>query len=143
VDRFGPESVDNLLSSIWDEKEERPFPPELQKYILEPVIGNLQIELKDVCSSNCRRIVTEPEILQKPEIRSYWERLRLDEKKSVDERKILTMESLKELCQVGFPVDKDFGCPLCNVKNPHEDVAAFVGVVCSVMKYRRQCTEDV
>lgn len=136
VDRFGKESVGALIATVWDDVDGRSYPSELKQVILKSVVGYLQSELKDVCARNCRRVMTDLEILQEEEVEAYWRRLRVAEFAKEEPKRILTIESNTESCVVGFELSKDIGCPLCNTNNPHEHVEEFLDVVCRVMSYR-------
>ena len=137
--RIGHGSVSSLLSSVWDDVAGREYPPKIRQIILEPVLSTLQGELRDVCTSDCRRITTEPGLLQDGEIKTYWDRLRMKgntEAKKESER-ILTIESNKEPCKVGLPVNEHAGCPLCRIESPHSDITEFMRIVNQVVRARR------
>lgn len=137
VDRFGEETAGNLIATVWDDIDGRSYTPEMKKMILEPVVGYLQSELKDVCAKKCRRVMTDLEILNEEEVETYWQRLRVTESAKNESKQILIIESTTEPCVVGFELSKDVGCPLCNVENPHEQVEDFLGVASRVMSYRK------
>lgn len=136
VDRFGKESVSNLIDAVWDDFDGRSYPLVAQQFILKPVVGYLQSELKDVCARNCRRVMTDLEILHEEEVEAYWHRLNVTESAKEESKRILTIEKNTEPCLVGFELSKDIGCPLCNINNPHEHIEDFLDVVSRVMSYR-------
>ncbi|MDZ4298797.1 MAG: restriction endonuclease [Moraxellaceae bacterium] len=137
VDRFGEESVGKLVSSVWDDVEGRSYTPEMRKYILEPVVGYLRSELKDVCAKKCPRVMTDLEILREEEVEGYWQRLNVTQSVKKKSKRILTIEKTSEPCGAALDLTKSDGCPLCNEKVSHEEIDAFLAVVGKVMLYRK------
>jgi hypothetical protein len=142
VDRLGKEAVANLLSNVWHELDESKFPSEVQKVILEPVLTTLQAQLKDVCTSDCRRIMTQPEVLNEQEVEVYWDRLKISEPVSNESRRILTIEKTTEPCKVGFNLNEKVGCPLCNPESPHENIEEFIDTIDKLMRFRGGCSKN-
>jgi hypothetical protein len=92
-----------------------PYPEEIRLMVLNPVLGCLLQEVTDVCVMDCVRISSEPVTLDEREIKSYWNRLRsglIDDEDSDEGRGILILERHEGICQVGFAVDAEKGCPL-------------------------------
>ncbi len=143
IERINLDTVSSTLTNVWNSIEGREYPEKVKEFILEPILGTLQTELKDVCSNNCRRIMTDPELLQEAEIERYWDRLKSSELVKMDDKKILTIESFKEPCKVGFIVNEKEGCPLCHMEKPHSNIDNFIKVVDKVVKYRKAKQEDV
>ena len=143
--QIGQEKTTKLLSDIWDSVEEREYPEQIRQLILEPVLVQLQIEMRDICTDDCRRIITDKIELNKDEIEEYWKRVSIDETTKDNEKgdRILTIESREESCKVGFSLDKEHGCPLCNIENPHKDILSFLSVVKKVSDFRRNEKKDV
>jgi hypothetical protein len=141
--RVGVDSVTSLLSDVWNDIDGVDYPDELRETILEPVLGVLQSELRDVCTNDCSRVMTEPELLQKKEIEMYWERLRVSDGACRKEKHFLTMESYKEPCKVGFDVGKEAGCPLLQIEKPQTSIEAFMSVVGRVLEFRTSNDKDV
>ncbi len=83
--------------------------------------------------------MTEPGLLQDGEIKAYWDRLCLkgNTEAKKESEPILTIESGKEPCKVGLPVNEQAGCPLCRIENPHSDIAEFMSIVNQVVRARR------
>lgn len=136
IERKNIDTVSSILANIWNSIEGKEYPDKVKEFILEPILGTLQTELKDVCSDDCRRLMTEPEFLQEVEITKYWNRLKLLESDQSDDKQILTMESYKEPCKVGFTVNEKDGCPLCHMEKPHLNVDDFMKVVGRVVQFR-------
>jgi hypothetical protein len=134
--RVGPDKVSSLLSDVWNGVEGREYPEKVREFILEPVLGTLQTELKDVCTSDCSRVMTDPELLQESEIEAYWDRLSFDTDEEKENKRILTIESFKEPCKVGFTVNEKVGCPLCHLDSPHKDINDFIRIVDQVVRFR-------
>jgi hypothetical protein len=141
--RIGQTSVSSLLSSIWDDMKVGKYREKVREFILEPILGTLQTELKDVCASDCRRVMTDPALLQADEIEFYWDRLKTNRGVERARKSILTVESLKQPCKVGFSVGKKTGCPLCHVQKPHSDIVKFIRVVDRVTRFRSSEDGDV
>src|SRR5688500_19048092 len=82
--------------------------------ILSPIRQRLRLELRDVCTSDCRRVTTDPLVLNEDAITHYWKRLRepLEDEEAPKGLPILVMEHHFTPCKVGFALDQDTGCPL-------------------------------
>jgi hypothetical protein len=141
--RLRRDSVSSLLTNVWNDVAGREYPEKVRERILDPVLSTLRTELKDVCASNCRRVMTEPELLQDSEIKAYWDRLKKDVGTKKERKRILTIESFKEPCRVGFPVSEQSGCPLCQIENPQSDIVEFIRVVDQVVGFRSIEDRDV
>lgn len=133
---IGEAKVSSILSDVWDGIEGREYPEKVREFILDPVLGTLQTELKDVCASDCSRVITDPELLQKNEIEAYWDRLGLDIDGQKKDKGILTGELFKEPCKVGFPLNEKVGCPLCHIENPYRDINGFIRVIGQIIRFR-------
>ncbi len=136
IERKNINIVSTILSDIWNKIDVREFPDKVKEFILEPILGTLQAEIKDVCSDDCRRLSTEHELLQEVEIAKYWDRLKLLESAQSDGKQILTIESHKESCKVGFTVNEKDGCPLFHMEKPHLNIDDFMKVIGRVVQFR-------
>ena len=135
--RVGPDEVSALLCDVWENVEGEEYPEEVRDSIMEPVLGTLRDELRDICTRDCSRVTTDPVLLQESEIEAYWDRLSLHkEERPQEDKGIVSIESLKEPCKVGFLVNKEIGCPLCNSNDPHKDINGFIQNVCRVIRFR-------
>lgn len=138
LQRMKASSVSSLLREVWNDVDGREYPEKVIKFILEPVLGTLQTEMKDVCASDCSRIITDAELLQEIEIEKYWDRLyptTVDEK---TDNRILTLEAHYKPCKVGFALNKDNGCPLCGIESPYAVLNEFINVVDKVARFRSE-----
>ena len=133
--RVGVDSISNVLTTVRDDVDGEEVPEQIRKIILQPVIEVLSRELVDVCSRNCSRVCTGLSELTEKEVEEYWNRLTLKEEGEEDEF-ILTIESYNKPCMVGFSVNKDVSCPLCNVEKPEENLSSFLEIVNKVMAFR-------
>lgn len=136
IHRIGQLDIATLFSNVWDSVEGRTYPDKIKGFILEPVLGTLQAELRDVCSRDCERIMTDPVLLQDSEIENYWDRLNPQVIEATKDKRILTIEAYDKPCKVGFSVSKEKGCPLCNIDNPATVIDEFIKTVDTVVKYR-------
>jgi hypothetical protein len=76
--------------------------------------------------------------LSDEEVSSYWDKLITTDETIDKDNRILTIEATDKPCKLGIKVDKDSGCPLCNVENPHDDISSFLQVVDAIVKIRGQ-----
>jgi hypothetical protein len=136
VDRFGHEQTACMVNSSWHDCEERQYPPELQKFILRPIATQLQAELREACSQDCRRVTTGYSALRADEAADYWSRLGCADHHKTAVKPVVTIENENEPCTAGLDVHRN-GCPLCNEETPQESLDAFLHVVQVVTKYRR------
>lgn len=136
--RLGVETTSKLLSEVWNDVEGREYPEPVIKMILEPVVGLLQRELRDVCTTDCTRISTSKVELSDEEVGTYWDKLTITDEIIDKDNQILVIEATDKPCKVGINVDKDSGCPLCNIENPHDDISSFLQVVDTIVRIRSQ-----
>ncbi len=136
--RVGVDFVSNALTMVWDDVDSKESPEQIRKIILQPVIRVLSRKLVDVCSRNCRRMTTDSSELTEKEVEEYWNRLTLKDIKEGEEEveHILTIETCNEPCVVGFPVNKEVGCPLHNIEKPEENLSSILEIVSKVMAFR-------
>jgi hypothetical protein len=137
VNRLGEEAVTRVLSDIWDSMEERDYPDEVRKIILQPIINELFNELRDVCTGDCKRVLTDPVTLTKSEAKNYWARLSAVSSCEEEDKGILVMESNKEPCKIGIlPFEGADGCPFVAVDEPADNVAAMLTLFKRVLDAR-------
>jgi hypothetical protein len=143
IQRIDSATVSSLLVNVWNDVEDWEYPEKIKELILEPVLSTLQAELRDVCARDCWRVTTVFEVLQEAEIEVYWDRLKTGGLVERKNEPILTLESFKEPCNVGFPVDEKVGCPLCHMDKLHSNIDDFVRVVDQIIRYRSSEEHDV
>lgn len=136
LQRMDKATVLSLLTDVWNDVDGREYPEKVVELILEPVLGTLQTELKDICSSDCVRVSTDSELLHESEIESYWSRLHPTVEDGHGEKRILTIEANDKPCKVGFRLDQDNGCPLCHIEDPYAALNDFIDVVDKVVRFR-------
>jgi hypothetical protein len=135
--RAGADYTANLLRTVWDEVDVE-FPDNMRNLVLEPVLKTLNVEIRDVCTSDCSRISTARLTLSKEDVERYWERLRVGDGNpaSREGKRILTLEKGDEKCKVGFQLNREIGCPLCDQDEPQQNILDVLRVVESVAKFR-------
>jgi hypothetical protein len=143
IDVLPAENVARLIDdSIYRGKKDE-MPEHVREFLLMPIADQLLSEMQDICSSDCRRLmaldrqtVTE----DKDEVESYW--LRLESTKVEDEteeapKRHLRLERLDAPCIVGFPVDKDNGCPLFALQPTTNNVEELLAIIKRVAAFRK------
>ncbi len=144
IHRLGKQTVLNLISNIWNNVEGKEYPDDVRKTILEPILGNLLWELRDICISDCQRISTDRVTLKEEDMEGYWKRLTITN--ATDDNKdcgILIIESRKESCKVGFCLEQEKECPLCHIDDPYSKISQLIDVVDMVTRYRTNEKDDV
>jgi hypothetical protein len=115
--------VATALEMIWDHAPGNvTFPDHIRHAILEPVLGTLVAELRDVCTSDCVRVSTSPVLLAPVDIKSYWNRF-VERDEPDEERprgKVLMMESFEAACKAGLELDHERTCPIIAVGGDDE-----------------------
>jgi hypothetical protein len=139
--RLGDQPTSNLLQDLWSSVYGKEYPEQIRSLILEPIVGRLFDEVKDVCTSDCTRVSTDRTSLSEEEVIGYWNRLKIREMKSVEPnhiepKHVLTVETIAEPCKVGFAVGKDVGCPLCATQELASDICASLSIVNQVVQFR-------
>ena len=87
----------------------------VQEVFLTPVMEQLGAELRDVCTSDCRRVIMDPVELGREGVEKYWDRNRLKEPDMYkQEFQFLILEDKRASCNVGFPLDFKRTCPLAD-----------------------------
>lgn len=135
--RVGADFTSHLLGSVWHETDVK-LPDRMRDLILEPIMKTLNGELRDVCTSDCSRISTDLLMLSAQEVERYWERLRVSKDSSSvsQEKDILTIEKNDGKCNVGFSLNQEVGCPLCNQEEPQKHIPEVLRVIETVTKFR-------
>jgi hypothetical protein len=110
--------IEQLLRELWDNTEGDSIPkPErdiLLREFLAPILSELHIQLRDVCTSDCRRISMDPVDLSREEVERYWLRLAppTAAKAEAEDRGFLIVENGTAECKVGFELTQEVRCPL-------------------------------
>lgn len=140
--RIGVDSAAALLTKVWESVEGREYPEELRKLILQPVLSTLNDEVRDVCTSDCSRVHTDRITLTEDEVKTYWRRLSLLPDNPKQDDRILAIESYQTPCKVGFHLDKEQSCPLCQNDEPETQIAETLRVIRVVSDVRRNNHDD-
>jgi hypothetical protein len=56
--KINTETVSSVLASAWNDIEEKEYPEKVKEHIFKPILCTLRSELKDVCTSDCRRVIS-------------------------------------------------------------------------------------
>jgi hypothetical protein len=134
--RAGEQVTSEVLGGPWDTLEGREFPNEMRKMVLRPILETVLTEIRDVCTSDCRRIITDRAALSEKQVKSYLQRLSPSATTSKEEG-ILTIESSKVPCKLGLPLDEDHHCPLCAIEDGSADLHETLSVIKFVADRRR------
>lgn len=135
--RVGADFTAELLKGVWDQASIK-FPDHIRNMALEPIMRAVYGEVRDVCTSDCSRISTQRTLLSKNEVNQYWDRLRVKEgtPERPEPKRILTIEKYDGKCNVGFPLNKEISCPLCDQEEPQENISEVLKVIEAVAKVR-------
>jgi hypothetical protein len=125
VVRLNTDLVKTMLTNPWHFTEGDPFEPKvlaaMQKHLLNPVIGQIEGELGDVCSRNCLRVSTDVGTLTEAQAtNSYWDRFILsDTPPPADSEKSmrLIIQSWEAPCEIGV-IEGEEACPLFDDETP-------------------------
>lgn len=134
------ETVSELTLNSLTRNDRAKFPPKIQEMLLMPIMNQLLFEIQDVCTSDCKRVsLLDRAALtkDKDEVDNYWLRLEPEGSEECDEQKILIIEAYDEPCIVGFPVDKENGCPLFGTELTIENTGHFLAVIKRVAAFRK------
>jgi hypothetical protein len=142
LDVLPAESVTKLIDDSICRGKREEMPDSVREFLLMPIVDQLLSEMQDVCSSDCtrlmstrRRTLTE----DKDEIDSYWLRLNSkgqNEQGEAGSKRFLLIEKSDAPCIVGFPVNKDNGCPLFRIQPTVNNVAEFLALIKRVAAFR-------
>jgi hypothetical protein len=113
--RSGADKTVRFISEAWDTADGITFPEELRRIVIKPILDQMAREYRDACTSDCRRVVTDPIEMTESEITSYWKRFLVspnEEPNQDEDRRVLTIESYKTPCKVGFRAVGKRCCPL-------------------------------
>ncbi len=135
MDRLGSDYVATLLKE-WN-FDDRALPQEIKELILGPVIDTLVTEIRDVCTSDCSRVMTSPLELSERDIELYWFRLSTNGSNENKKEKVLSMESLKTPCKVGFCVSEEVGCPVNGDKYRKRDTSKLLFDIKKIVDFRK------
>ena len=140
LDSMPIEAVGTLVIGSLNHWEKDGLPESLQEQVLTPIAQQLLGEMQDVCTSDCKRIMLSDPIMlgkEKNEVPTYWLRFEPREDKPEEEERHLIMEKHDAPCVVGFPVDKDYGCPLFGFEPTVANTNELLTIIKRVAAYRK------
>jgi hypothetical protein len=135
--KIGTAKTSKILSNLWDPIEKADYPEEVRKLILRPVLRLLLDQVRDVCTSDCERIMSDRVVLSEADVERYWKQLTITNAEISKNKGILLIENREAPCKVGFPLGLTRNCPLCHNKNPEDDVPATLKVIQKVSNFRQ------
>lgn len=140
LESLPPETVARVVIDSINRGEADRFPENIQETFLMPIVDQLLSEMQDVCSNDCERIssldrsaLTE----DKDEVDDYWLRLEPEGIDEPAERRVLRLERFDAPCAVGFPVDKDYNCPLFAFEPSIKNIDEFMALIKRVAVFRK------
>ncbi|MEB2485491.1 restriction endonuclease [Burkholderia multivorans] len=116
------------------------FPGEVLEILLGPVVNQIVAEMQDLCSGDCKRVtLSDRKALtdDRKELETYWLRFEPDGVKEETDNLLFRFEKGDEPCVVGFPVDRDNGCPLFAVDPTVKNIGDLMGIVKRVAAFRK------
>jgi hypothetical protein len=140
LDAFSAEDVHKLIMHSITRGEGGEMPEDVQELLLMPIMDVLLSEIQDVCSSDCRRMSSlDRNILAdgENEIENDWLRLEGSGLEEPAQRSIIRLESFKEPCVVGFPVDEKVHCPLFLREPTIKNTGELLAIIKSVAAFRK------
>ena len=140
LDLLPAEHVAALIIKSLNRGEEESMPETAQDMLLAPVVGQLLSEIREVCSSDCKRVMSlDRSTLRKgnDEVDDYWLRLESDSLKESEDHRTVRIEKLNEPCLVGFSVGKDHLCPLFTSEPSVKNFVNILAVIKRVAAFRK------
>jgi hypothetical protein len=141
LDISSEESITDLLSHSLGRGGDVRLHKKMQEILLIPIVNQLLSEIQDVCSSDCKRMMScDRSALRegKDEVNNYW--LRLEDHSSAEPcqpARLLRIEARYEPCMVGFPVDKDNYCPLFHAEPTVKNTSDLMEIIKRVAAFRK------
>jgi Restriction endonuclease len=140
---FPAEEVTQLILVSISRGKDKPSPSEVQEMLLHPILHQLLGELQDVCSSDCKRVLTDPSTLvESNELDNYWFRLADRDIEEPSERRILRIEKGDEPCVVGFELDREESCPLFRIDPSVKTTGELLEIIKRVSAFRMAQAAD-
>ncbi|KVU23570.1 hypothetical protein WK64_28275 [Burkholderia ubonensis] len=117
------------------------FTEDVQDMFLAPVLNQLLVEMQDLCSDRCDRVMVASGTSltdDRSEAETYWLRFEPGPAEQVSEDRRLRIERFDAPCVVGFQVDRDNHCPLFRCEPTVKDLGDILGIVKHVAAFRRE-----
>lgn len=120
--RIGLDKTTTTLKHIWGALEDD-YPADFMKSLaLKPILNVIFNETRDLCTKKCTRVSTSQDmILKDGEHETFHQRFIVSDIEPESER-VLTIERHDGKCELGLNLNKDIGCPFCNIEHPQHDI---------------------
>jgi hypothetical protein len=113
IARLPSEAIRPLIEDPWEMTEQAELPQEAWEYLRGVVLERIRREFLNACSRDCERVSGETEIESFVSIdETYWHRFSESSTFAVEATRRITIQKRDAPCKIGFPVDRDNGCPL-------------------------------
>lgn len=132
IARLPPETVSRLIEDPWEMVEDTEIPQEAREFVREAVLERIRRELLDACSRDCERVFGETKLEQVISIdETYWHRFSESSTFAEEATRRITIQDRDAPCKIGFPADRDNGCPLLELPkhSPRELISIFRKVI--------------
>ena len=128
LNRFEAISISKIIDLAWKNQFGHKLPTDLREIILDPAIALLEVELYDICLTDCHRVRTKTRVLNDKQVQTYWERLRVHEPQpELNDQGVCNMEFFEIGCNIGFQVSKKKNCPFA--PNPKRELLGNLGSI--------------
>jgi hypothetical protein len=139
-DRFTASAVTDILTRYLLPERKEPLPDNIQEFLLMPIMDQLQSEMQDVCSADCRRMMSLGRrrlVEGGDEVDDYWIRLESEGIDEPEKKHLLRIESDTEPCKVGFDVGPDKRCPLFAMEPKASNTGELLAIIERVVTFRK------
>ena len=135
IARLPSEAIRPLIEDQWEMAEQAELPQEAREYLRGVVLERIRREFLDACSRDCERVSGETEIESFVSIdETYWHRFPESSTFAVEATRRITIQKRDAPCKIGFPVDRDNGCPLMEL--PKHSVGELISIFRKVIDER-------
>lgn len=148
LERNGAVLTRAAFEGVWGDRD-MDVPDHVKQGLFAPVVRTAQDYLRDVCSDDCRRVITDAVAVSSDQVKNFWDRFTF-RPPSVEpdpgEDAFLILEMHPEPCKVGLPLSDTVSCPLIGEPHRDEPLSALLDLLPSweaVVKARRDANMDV
>jgi hypothetical protein len=145
LDVLPADAVCRLIEdSVFGDRGET-MPENVRSFLLMPIADPLRSEMQDVCSADCARMYSlgrSALTRDKDEVDDYWLRLEPESIEQESDRRTIHLEHHHAPCHVGFPVDRDHGCPLFSIECNVGSVGDLLSIIKRVAAFRKAQSKD-
>jgi hypothetical protein len=122
------------------------WPDFVREIFILPIVRQLFFEMKDICTSDCRRVSGIPRsalMEGKDEVDTYWRRFDRDGMPERGSYAYVWLEKTKEPCVVGFKLDAKHSCPLVSFEPTIDNLGELLKIIKKVAAFRKsQATKN-